>query len=486
VIEMIKYFFQSQWTMMVYAALTGIMATVVMIWSKHKLRWVLVLAIAAWGVFLLAWFVGGRLGGPPMIDPQLPAYFRLPLPWWLFVLMVAGLLLTVHLVILTRRLGWWGEGEVSTGEARFPELEAAWHEILAALAQARIDPARQSFYLLAAPSANHVEELIGASDLQEFVRSPVSETALIRAHAVNEGLLLNFAALTGLADGETSQAGALEALCQWIRDLNPELPSLRGVCLVLPLDWAVGPEAPRRAAALRDDLQAIAITTGVRCPVIVVLSNLDRIAGGTEFLSRLTPEFRAGLCGFTLPVTDSFQPDTIARGLAWLSRWFQVWSLRLMAQDYEQASDNGQILNIYGYFWQHRQALGALLNAIFTPPPQAQPPMLRRIYVAAPSSGGFVRAILRGARGRLYADRDLTTWCRDARRRDHRDRNLAIALGVFAAASVAMIWMNPIESRIPRVGWAGLIILAVVWLITLAVGWFRRRPQVPATAVAPG
>lgn len=473
--SMVASFFTHGVYTLVAGVLAGGLALVVAIWSRHKVRWGLALLVVVWAVFVLWWWSRFQ----PEIDPQLPATFRGFLSGWLFLLFAIGVPSLVHLLIHAYRAGWFGGVESPTTTAgRFPELEGAWAQILSALEQARIDPAAQSYYLLLGPDPRAVDEFIGAGDLSLFVRAPAADESPIRAYAVADGVYLNVAGISGFGRGDGSTA-QLEAFCGWLRDLQPELPMARGLCLVLPIAWATQPDANRRGALVRDDLQATRSVLGVRCPLLVVLSHLEAITGGREFLERVVPELRAGRSGCAIPARPAYEPKMVEEGLAWIVQWFESWGLRLMAENWSEATANRRILHLSDFLGRERPRLAGLLNAMLTPHPQTEAPLLRGLYVAAcgvePSSRGFVGGLIRGPRCRLIADAAYTDWSVGAHHDDRRDRRLAIALGAGFLSVATAVWLIGIQSRYPsQKWWLGLVAIALGWAITLAATGIRR------------
>ncbi|MFO0958188.1 MAG: type VI secretion protein IcmF/TssM N-terminal domain-containing protein [Isosphaeraceae bacterium] len=470
--------------LIVAGTLAGASALVIGIWARHKLRWAVALAIACWAVLVLWWWSTRS----PEIDPQLPGEFRGFLPGWLFLLLAAGLPMVVHLIVVAYRAGWFGGTGGASSDGRFPELEGAWAQVLSALSQARIDPAAQPYYLIFGPDPKAVDEFLAAGELALFARAPAADETPIRAYAVAEGIYINVAGITGFGRGDGSTA-QLEAFCGWLRDLQPELPLARGLGLVLPMDWATQADAPKRGALVRDDLQAIRSVLGVRCPLLVVLSHLEAIAGGREFLERVVPELRAGRSGCSVPARPTYEPKLVEEGLAWIARWFDSWGLRLMAEGWTEAAANRRILTLIDFLGRERGRLAGLLNAMLTPHPQGEPPLLRGLYVAAcgpeTASRGFVGGLIRGPRCRLMADSVYTDWSIGAKQDDARDRRLAIVLGAAFLSAASAIWWFGIEDRNRGQGWwLGLAAIGLIWAITLVAmkAWGKGRSGAALTA----
>ena len=133
----------SQWTMLIGGGIAAVTAVVALIWAKHKVRWLLGLATLGLAYLAVVFPRWER-------DPQFPDAFDEHVRLWLFVLGVVALYTTAHFVATVvghyrgPRTGPGGEG------GQFPDLDAAWQEILVQLSQARIDPTAQRMFLLLA------------------------------------------------------------------------------------------------------------------------------------------------------------------------------------------------------------------------------------------------------------------------------------------------------------------------------------------------
>lgn len=466
----------------------AISAAIIAFWSRRRAYWLLVLLLVVWAVALVGWFALGWFGPPPEVDPGLPGTFRRILPGWLFALAVIAIAVGSRTIAALRRRPAAGTAGAAEPGA-FPDLDTALREIEAALDQARIDPRQQPVFLLFGPGTAAVDALVRAARVQPFVVAPRAEEAPIRAYALSEGLVLNVAGSCALGRGLDPGTARLAQVCRWLRDLQPELPILRGLALVLPLDWVAAGDPLGRAPAVRDDLQTAQAVLGVQCPVFVAFSQLETVRGAPEFLARLGPELLGRRCGFALPQQAGVRPDQLARGFEWIARWFQVWSLRMMAEDYRNAADNAAILNLSWYFRQQGTALTHLLAAMLAAHPQDEPIRLRGIYFAAcgpaPPAQGFAGGLLRGPKACLFADQAWTTWGRAARDRDRLDRRLALGLLAAAAALGSILWVGGIIDHLRRggvewFGWLGLTGLAAGWLAALALARRPRRAAPPA------
>ncbi len=445
------------------------------------MRWLLVLAVG--GLVLVA----GRLPVPPL-DPRLPAVFADPWRFklWVFCLAVATLLLGTHLV--TSYLGWArAETVENAGETKYPEIDAAWQEITIQLSHARIDPTTQSLYLLIAPDEALAASVVDAAGLTLFADGPASPESPIHCYAVADALLLTCSGASSLGGGGTDQ---LEYLCSLLTAATPETPMLRGIAVLLPFDWASGPDPIRRSAPVRDDIQTIRRAFQVRCPILTIFCMNESMPGFTEFAARLPRNLRQSRCGFSVPSSLVFGPEITHRGMSWMVRWFQSWSLHSMVQDIKNQEGNSRLLGMNATFQQNKDVLAAMLEVGMTLLRHAEPVFFRGCYFVACApqveNQAFAAGLLRGKKGRLMADSELVSWSLDADRSDvgYRRACLAIAGVVFAVCLPVWKWaifyhLSQAESGKSWLGWLGLALIALTWAVVLGLhygkGSFRNR-----------
>ena len=92
-----------------------------------------------------------------------------------------------------------------------------------------------------------------------------------------------------------------------LRRRRPRAP-INGAVLTIGLDVLTSPDPYRRvseAHALRTRLADLRSTLGVRFPVYVMITQMDRLPGFVEYFASLTEESRAQIWGVTLPTDDA-------------------------------------------------------------------------------------------------------------------------------------------------------------------------------------
>lgn len=102
------------------------------------------------------------------------------------------------------------------------------------------------------------------------------------------------------------------------RDLAPHTP-IDAIALVVPCDVAASSVVtPQVGQAIRQDLAAVAEAAGVRCPVGVVLSELQHVDGCGALLHALPSERRSRRLGVDLQADTTTTSYAVAEALDWL------------------------------------------------------------------------------------------------------------------------------------------------------------------------
>jgi hypothetical protein len=474
----------SQYVGLFLCAITAaIGTTIALIWSKYPVRWIL--AIATVGLVILVFVM---IPDPTnVIDGQLPETFRNFFRLWIVVLGLVVLYAAANFVATLVRYYKLSHAAPSEAVGAFPDLDAAWKEILIQLSQARIDPSRQQLFLLLAPTESLAASVADAARLQLFARAPASPEAPIHCYAVADALLLSCAGASALGRQDQEGTARLEYLCRLIAAQNPELPTVRGVAVLLPFEWAIDPDSLRQVAAVRDDLQTIRSAFKVRCPTLAVFCIRESLPGFHEFAARMPGNLRQSRCGFSVPSSQNLSRTVIRHGLVWIIQWFQSWSLNLMVQDPHNKDGNNRLLNMNAVFRRNKGYLVSLLETALTMHQQTEPVLLRGCYFVAcgPDTGkhAFAAGLLRGPKSKLLADHTQATWSQDADRLDRVYRRAAWGLALGAAAIAIPIWIFGVihwlkKSTIPWIegmGWAGLALLAILWIVVLLGTGLRRH-----------
>jgi type VI protein secretion system component VasK len=261
----------------------------------------------------------------------------------------------------------------------------------------------------------------------------------------------------------------LEAVCELIRAEKPDCPIVRGVVVLFPISWAGLPESIKWASALRDDLRAIERHFKVRCPVFTLFPEMESTPGFSEFTGRMTSALKQGRCGFAVPSSQAFSGDLVQRGLIWMSGWFHGWILNLMAEDLLNQAGNNRLFLLDHEFRRYRKRLRAVMEAAFSTHSGTEPILFRGCYFLATGKAAreqaFVAGLLRGPRGRIFADHAVTQWTGQAEDDDRFYRRLALGVGLVSGGLTMASWLGIIFATGNPWWWIGPVVLALVWTV---------------------
>lgn len=393
-----------------------------------KLRWALhgaALTLILAGL----WLLNEALGLEKMLHSAWPRLHGVWLPL-LFVLGYAALA-TAHW--LWRLLG---PGELS---AAYPEIEAAWNEIRAALCHAHLDVRELPLFLVLGRPAEREENLFAAAPMRWLVRATPPGDPPLRVYASSEAIFLTCADSTALGHiaGSLDKAGAdsttlapeelrgrLQHLCRLIaRERRPYCP-VNGILAVAPLRALDSDEqALRVATLLQAELTIARDTLQLECPAVLLVSDLERAPGFAEFAGQGDTLKRT--LGQTFPLMPDVEENEIAglydRGLAWFCQNELLTDLlsRVSVDPPGEADASVQLnANIGLYrFWSFlvnaRKRLARLaLNSAQTGFGTA--PMVGGVFLAATGADASRQAFVEGVFRRLLRGQNAVTWSPEA------------------------------------------------------------------------
>jgi IcmF-related N-terminal domain len=444
--------------------------TALFVFARKLRPWLTLIALAAATlalVFVIEFVLPARY---PNVDPSLPLFYN-HIWTWMLAFSVIALFGAVHacrmLLVPTTAAAALSESAVGLD----PEIQASLDTIEIRLAQAQINLAKSPVFLLLAPDEEDAAQIVRAAGLQLYTQAPET-TAPIHAYASADMILLSCAGASSFGTQVAQGDGGLEALCRALLSKQPECPIVRGVVVALPAEWASQPESPKLAAAVRDDLRTIQRVFRLRLPVFAFLPRMETIAGFTEFVRRMPEAMRQSRSGFAIPSTETFSADLIQRGLAWLSGWFNTWVLSQMSEDLMNQAGNNALFCLDHEVRRRRKAWRNVLDSAFSTHRDAEPLLFRGLYLIGtghvPNEQAFAAGLLRGARGRVIADRFLAEWSAEAIAHDRRYRALALGIGLAGGMLALFAWFYIVQQS--PLWWLGLLALVAVW-----VGVFARR-----------
>lgn len=444
---------------------TTLVFGIVWLWKRaRRILWILLaLVIVAALVWAFEFALPRRL---PDVAPGLPRFFEADVWTWMLLFTLLALATLLALV----RVVWKSSRDTSLADAgRFPDIDAAWEAIQLALGEARIDPASQRHILLLASDPDEGEALIRSAGLRIYAEAP-PRGAPLRAHAIAEGILLNVSAASAFGCQSPDGSERLACVARRLRALDPDCPVVRGIVVVFPAPWADDPEAPRRAAAVREDLQTLRTTLKVRAPVFAVLGRLEELVGLREFLARMPEQNLLSRCGFAIPGNVTYSGELIGRGLGWFSGWFASWGRELIQNRVLDTSGNDRIYLLTDEVRRRQRRWREVMESAFSTHRGAEPVPLRGVYGVAsgerPGEQAFAAGLLRGPFSRILADTITTDWAGEAHGDDRLYRRAAWAVGVVGGLLALLAWVYVLETY-SGFWWLAFLGLVVLWIVVV-------------------
>ncbi|MBO0801156.1 MAG: hypothetical protein J2P31_20245, partial [Blastocatellia bacterium] len=147
-------------------------------------------------------------------------------------------------------------------------------------------------------------------------------------------------------------------------------------------------EVQQQARILRSRLNDLISSLSTKFPVYLVFTNIDAVQGFGEFFSLLEAEEREGVWGMMIPLAQKDRAHTLFDGEfarlieSLLTRRLQRINLAGAAREHLSVFDFPLQLN------SARQKFGAFTNALFSPNPFSEQPLLRGIYFTSSASRG--------------------------------------------------------------------------------------------------
>ena len=437
--------------------------------ARWSWRWLVAALVAVAAVIFLV--VLPRYAPPrSFLNPDTPDVF-LDVFWgWMLVLLLAVVVSIALVVRVVHSARPEREELAEDDSARFPDIDAAWREILVRLGQAGIDPGGQNVYLVLAPHEDWAASLVESAGLQVFARGPDAASP-IHAYAISEGILLTASGASGFGTQEPDGPARLEYLGRLLRGRNPECPPLRGAAVAFPIRWLGQPDSVAWSAAIREDLRAVQRSLKMSAPVLALFTEMETVPGFAEFFARMPPELRMSRCGFAVPAARTFSGELIHDGLVWMSGWVHGWVLNLMAEDVANGPGNRRLFALDQEFRRYRKRLRGVAESAFSTHREAEPVMFRGCYFAATGAGpgeqAFSAGLFRGPRGRVFAEQAATRWTAQAVEDDRYYRRLALAVGIIGGAPSLAVWAYLLAIAPGPPAWGGLGLVVVVWIVTL-------------------
>ncbi len=174
---------------------------------------------------------------------------------------------------------------------------------------------RLPWYLLIGPSGAGKTTALLNSGLQFHLADEGSDqapadaaTAGYQYWLADEAVLVDSSGRSILpSGGGEADKAAWGGFLRLLRRYRPRRP-LNGVVAMVDLDTVANATSDERrqvARAIRGRLHDLDEGLGLRLPVYVVITKIDRLAGFSAFFDALTPSARGQVWGFTLPLAES-------------------------------------------------------------------------------------------------------------------------------------------------------------------------------------
>jgi hypothetical protein len=243
----------------------------------------------------------------------------------------------------------------------------------------------------------------------------------------------------------------LRFLCHLIARDRQGLCPINGILVVLPVTLAE-PGSPLAdiCSACKTDLTDAFEVLRLRCPVLFLLSDLDKLPGFADLVERLPAEQRTKRMGQRFPLVPELDPEDVSprirESVAWIGTALfpsMVYSLfQTERPGGEDVADlvraNSQLYRFLGAMRERRERL-ALLVKDCIPVLSGEPILYRGCYIAGtgpdPATGqAFAPGVLR----LLIREQDNVTWTRDAMAQDATATRLARAIKSFFIAIIAL------------------------------------------------
>ena len=268
------------------------------------------------------------------------------------------------------------------------------------------------------------------------------------ARAMKTCSALNQSDAKGYGKKRLAQLSELESMvgvrrigfvCHLIAQARRPYCPINGMLQAVPFSWADGVDyAKQLVAAIRDDVVTVHERLQLQFPLVVVVTELDDVAGMREFIlraERLQPGLRLSRAGSSFApgadVNDRNADWVIDRGMQWFRGWvYSAFSFEL------DNRDNQKLFNMLCAINQRRNALVTLLRdglyKVVNPLPR-----LQGCYFCATGAASTEQGFIRGVLDKLPESQGEVAWTPQLRRSQQRSSSLAWFC--FAGAVVLIV-----------------------------------------------
>ncbi len=256
-------------------------------------------------------------------------------------------------------------------------------------------------------------------------------------------------------------AARLRYLCRLIARDRQGLCPINGVLVVLPVTAAApGSSFAEVATACKTDLTEAFDVLRMRCPVLFLLSDLDKIPGFEELVERLPAEQRTKRMGQRFPLVPDLDParvgPRIEESVAWIGTALfpsmvhsRLQTERAGGEDVtELVRANSRLFRFLAAMRDRRERLAQLVRDCIPALP-GEPILYRGCYIAGTGPAATEQAFAAGVLKLLIREQDNVTWTAEAVAQDEDAARWARMLKVFLIGVIAL----GIVAILTLIGW---------------------------------
>jgi hypothetical protein len=245
-------------------------------------------------------------------------------------------------------------------------------------------------------------------------------------------------------------AARLRYLCRLIARDRMGLCPVNGILVVIPVT-AADPGSPLAdiATASKADLTDALEAMRQRCPVLFLVSDLDRLEGFTELAERLPTDQRSKRMGQRFPLVPDLEPQEVPtrvkESVAWIGSTLFPTMVHSLFQVESNEGDvdevvraNSELYRFLAAMRERRERLSQLMRDSIPSLPE-EPILYRGCYLAgtgldSSSQQAFAPGVLR----LLIREQDSVTWTANALRQDATSMRVARTLRAVLILGISL------------------------------------------------
>ena len=264
-----------------------------------------------------------------------------------------GLLVLVLVIVVSVLVYYAARLWLQRDASRFPDIDAAWNAALGEMERQQIDLRNSPLFLVLGCDGQEQERaIIGEAPVQFLVTASPAGSAPLHTHAGHDGVFICLSAigqsclladmlrsmlatsrstatlttapllpltagagLGGLSPGQRGEAAdRLAAICEQIRVRRNPLAPINGILALVPFspdDDALAVSG-MMGQAICEDVMAITKAFGLRAPLTVAFTDLDKMDGVPELIKQLPAADRLKAVGQAFPPSLTASADQLA------------------------------------------------------------------------------------------------------------------------------------------------------------------------------